>query len=76
MKLHAGQHPLLPVSMTRSSGCDTPLIQTLPPLTFTLSLDLLPECADNKNLSWKPAFLSNEELGQLMLEVRSIDEEL
>lgn len=33
-----------------------------------LHADLLPECADNKNLSWKPAFLSNEELGQLMLE--------
>ena len=51
-------------------------LNPVPPLTFTLSLDLLPECADNKNLSWKPAFLSNEELGQLMLEVRSIDEEL
>jgi len=35
-----------------------------------INADLLPESLDEQNMSWKPSFLSNEELGQLMLEVR------
>ena len=34
-----------------------------------LHADLLPESVDESAMNWKPSFLSNEELGQLMLEV-------
>ena len=36
-----------------------------------LHADLLPDTLDDSTMSWKPSFLSNEELGQLMLEVRA-----
>ena len=36
-----------------------------------LHADLLPESVDESSMSWKPSFLSNEELGQLMLEVNT-----
>ena len=36
-----------------------------------LHADLLPDTLDESTMSWKPSFMSNEELGQLMLEVRT-----
>ena len=34
-----------------------------------LHAEMYPESVDESAMSWKPSFLSNEELGQLMLEV-------
>ena len=36
-----------------------------------LHADLLPDTLDESTMSWKPSFMSNEELGQLMLEVHT-----
>ena len=34
-----------------------------------LHADLLPDPVDESSISWKPSFMSHEEIGQLMLEV-------